>query len=249
MKTKDFKNYQAVEVVLDLIATNLSKQVTELQRFDFHTNGYDFRTGEFRFKRLIQEFDFYNKPIEDLKLKINVNTINDNVDGFIYVIVPNLSVNNPEEISEMKLLFITKGEIIKHLEKNDYSRGYGYISFAVLKNKQVTYKVLNFNPTQVEIPIEKMLKKDIYTKVKYTSNDLSEIEKDMDVFKIQNARVIDFEEIAKRQTKRMLLIENKKYFVYESEGERYREALKKTGNKNSSNLFILDFIEDEDLAF
>lgn len=243
MKTE--KNYKAVDEVLELILKNLSKEIVEMKKVDYFTCGYEYKSPNYGFKKIIQEYDFTSNPLKELILKVNIANL-DKAERFMYCIVPNLQVTCPEEISEMYVIFVKKEELEKQLTDFDYANENVYIKSTKIENKNfIHYKVLNFNPSYAEIiPINKMLKDDKHTKVKYTANELSQIEKDMNTFSIHNARVVDFKNISNLKKNKMLILENKKYFAYESNPEKYREALRATGNKTTDNLFFLDYIEE-----
>ena len=238
------KNFKAVEQLVEFIAKNLSREVVDLKKVDFGTTGYNYYTNGFRWCTYINEFDFEN-PQTNPTLKINLKYLNEKVDGLVVMLVQTLNVSCAEEISKAILLFVSKKEIEKHVTDNDYSRGFVSVPLREINFKKVDYRVINFNPSKVEIPLSKMIEEDRYNKVKYTSQSLRLIQENAEVFNINNLRVITIHNIApkdKEYEKLMVVMENKNHLCYRDGNlENYNKALQATGQKESDGIFSLDF--------
>ena len=238
------KNFKAVEQLVEFIAKNLSREVVDLKKVDFGTTGYNYYTNGFRWCTYINEFDFENLQTNPT-LKINLKYLNEKVDGLVVMLVQTLNVSCAEEISKAILLFVSKKEIEKHVTDNDYSRGFVSVPLREINFKKVDYRVINFNPSKVEIPLSKMIEEDRYNKVKYTSQSLRLIQENAEVFNINNLRVITIHNIApkdKEYEKLMVVMENKNHLCYRDGNlENYNKALQATGQKESDGIFSLDF--------
>ena len=180
-----------------------------------------------------------------ISLKINLKYLNEKVDGLVVMLVQTLNVSCAEEISKAILIFVSKKEIEKHVTDNDYSRGFVSVPLREINFKKVDYRVINFNPSKVEIPLSKMIEEDRYNKVKYTSQSLRLIQENAEVFNINNLRVITIHNIApkdKEYEKLMVVMENKNHLCYRDGNlENYNKALQATGQKESDGIFSLDF--------
>ena len=238
------KNFKAVEQLVEFIAKNLSREVVDLKKVDFGTTGYNYYTNGFRWCTYINEFDFENLQTNPT-LKINLKYLNEKVDGLVVMLVQTLNVSCAEEISKAILIFVSKKEIEKHVTDNDYSRGFVSVPLREINFKKVDYRVINFNPSKVEIPLSKMIEEDRYNKVKYTSQSLRLIQENAEVFNINNLRVITIHNIApkdKEYEKLMVVMENKNHLCYRDGNlENYNKALQATGQKESDGIFSLDF--------
>lgn len=238
------KNFKATEQLVEFIAKNLSRDIVELKKVDFSTTGYNYSTNGYRWCTYVNEFDFENLQTNQI-VKINLKYLNENVDGLVVVLVQTLNVSCAEEISKAILLFVSKKEIEKYVKDNDYVRGFVSVPLREINFKKVDYRVINFNPSKVEIPLSKMVKEDRYSKVKYTSQSLRLIQENAEVFNINNLRVITIHNIApkdKEYYKLMLVMENKNHLCYRDGNlENYNKALQATGQKESDGIFSLDF--------
>ena len=238
------KNFKAAEQLVEFIAKNLSREVVDLKKVDFGTTGYNYSTNGFRWCTYINEFDFDNLQTNPT-LKINLKYLNEKVDGLVVILVQTLNVSCAEEISKAMLLFVSKKEIEKYITDNDYVRGFVSVPLRELNFKKVDYRVINFNPSKVEIPLSKMIEEDRYSKVKYTSQSLRLIQENAEVFNINNLRVITIHNIApkdKEYEKLMVVMENKNHLCYRDGNlENYNKALQATGQKESDGIFSLDF--------
>ena len=211
------KNFKVVEQLVEFIAKNLSK-VVELKKVDFNKTGYNYSTNGFSWCTYINEFDFDNLQTNPT-LKINLKYLNENVDGLVVALVPTLNVTCAEEISKASILFVSKKELERYVTDTDYCRGFASVPLRELRYKKVDYRVLNFDPSKVEIPLSKMIKKDENVKVKYTSFSVSAIQNNADLFNINNLRLINIANIIpneKDYEKLILLMENKKYYAIEN---------------------------------
>lgn len=211
------KNFKAVEQLVEFIAKNLSK-VVELKKVDFKKTGYNYSTNGFSWCTYINEFDFDNLQTNPT-IKINLKYLNENIDGLVVALVPTINVTCAEEISKASILFVSKKEIERYVTDTDYCRGFASVPLRELKYKKVDYRVLNFDPSKIEIPLSKMIKKDENVKVKYTSFSVSAIQDNADLFNINNLRLINISNITpneKEYEKLMLVMENKKYFSIEN---------------------------------
>lgn len=238
------KNFKAAEQLVEFIAKNLSREVVDLKKVDFGTTGYNYSTSGFRWCTYINEFDFDNLQTTPI-LKINLKYLNEKVDGLVVILVQTLNVSCAEEISKAMLLFVSKKEIEKYITDNDYSRGFVSVPLREINFKKVDYRVINFNPSKVEIPLSKMIEEDRYNKVKYTSQSLRLIQENAELFNINNLRVITIHNITpkdKEYEKLMVVMENKNYLCYRDGNlDNYNKALQATGQKESDGIFSLDF--------
>lgn len=238
------KNFKAARELVEFIAKNLSREVVDLKKVDFYKEGYDFLKGDYRFRFVVNEFDFDNLQTNPT-IRISAKDINEKIDGYIVTLVQTLNVSCAEEISKAMLLFVSKKEIEKYVTDNDYSRGFVSVPLREINFKKVDYRVINFNPSKVEIPLSKMIEEDRYNKVKYTSQSLRLIQENAEVFNINNLRVITIHDIApkdKEYEKLMVVMENKNYLCYRDGNlENYNKALQATGQKESDGIFSLDF--------
>lgn len=211
------KNFKAVRELVDFVITNLSK-VVEIKKANFYEDGYDYEKDNYKFRVVVNEFDFENLQTNPM-LKISIKDITEKIDGFIVSLIPTLSVTCAEEISKSSILFVSKKEIERYVTDTDYCRGFTSIPLKELRYKKVDYRVLNFDPSKVEIPLSKMIKKDENVKVKYTSFSVSAIQDNADSYNINNLRLINISNITpneKEYEKLMLVMENKKYFSIEN---------------------------------
>jgi ribosomal protein S17E len=238
------KNYKATKELVAFIANQLSKEVINLREVDFYSEGYDFIKDGFKFELLSNEFDF-EKLTTNPMVRVNIKTIS-NIDGYILTLVPTMKVTCAEEISKAMLLFFSKKEVEKVMTEEDIAKGYVRLPLRDLNYKKVDYRVINFNPAKVEIPLAKM-KQEGFSKNRYTSKNLNFIQTTADVFSIDNLRVITIHNIApknKEYEKLMLCMENKRYLCYrENNMENFQKALELTGNKESKGMFELEYID------
>lgn len=238
------KNFKATEQLVEFIAKNLSREVVDLKKVDFSTTGYNYSTNGFRWCTYVNEFDFENLQTNPI-IKINLKYLNEKVDGLVIVLVQTLNVRCAEEINKATLIFISKKEIEKYVSDNDYVRGFVSVPLRGLNFKKVDYRVINFNPSKVEIPLSKMAEEGRYSKVKYTSQPLRLVQENAEVFNINNLRVITIDNIApkdKEYEKLMVVMENKKHLCYrDGNVANYNKALQATGQKESDGIFSLDF--------
>lgn len=207
------KNFKAVRELVDFVITNISK-VVNIKKANFYEDGYDYEKDNYKFRVVVNEFDFENLQTNPT-LKISVKDITEKIDGFIVSLIPTLNVNCSEEISKSSILFVSKKEIEKYVSPTDYCRGFTSVPLKEIRYKKVDYRVLNFDPSKVEIPLSKMVKKEENVKIKYTSFSVSAIQNNADLFNINNLRLINISNITpneKEYEKLILLMENKKYY-------------------------------------